>query len=146
MWYDGTTNIPNLDVRKPIDYWDCEDAEMKVNLITVFFRLPFHFMAGRIRSMILLELSIWIPWMTTRKTSHPTTIVMSTLTVIICRTKLGPAHHHMLLVSSSLAFWLVFLSSLHYASFHLRRFMDTENSSGVVLRPQGKIIRTFCLR
>lgn len=31
VWFDGTTDIPDLDVRKPLHYWSCEDKEFKTD-------------------------------------------------------------------------------------------------------------------
>ena len=29
VWFDNTTQIPDLDIRSPVTYWSCDDAEMK---------------------------------------------------------------------------------------------------------------------
>jgi len=31
VWYDNTTNIPDLDVREPFDYWSCDDKEARTD-------------------------------------------------------------------------------------------------------------------
>jgi len=41
-FYDGTTDIPDLDVREPFDYWDCEENEKKTDKTGFFlFSLLF---------------------------------------------------------------------------------------------------------
>ena len=29
IWFDNTTNIPDLDIREPFNYWSCDDKEMR---------------------------------------------------------------------------------------------------------------------
>jgi len=31
VWYDNTTDIPDLDIREPFDYWSCHDQKMKTD-------------------------------------------------------------------------------------------------------------------
>lgn len=31
MWFDGSTTVPDLDVRKPFDYWSCFDKKQKTD-------------------------------------------------------------------------------------------------------------------
>jgi hypothetical protein len=57
IWHDGTTNVPDLDVRNPIKYWSCYDKESHIDRTAYEFYFIFNF------SEIKIKIGFWKPFL-----------------------------------------------------------------------------------